>query len=212
MGILNGTSVYLVGAVDHAEDPRKWRRELTENVLHPLGVKVYDPLIKPSWFLEQFPVDADIDPALDFLAMKKLLVGDHNFSDEVASQIEDRMWGVRELCLRYASDCSFMIVNMPKQYTVGSLEEVQVAADAGKPIFVVLPDGPATSTWLPAQIYDSIAEFREYSFESMSELSKQIESIDSGHQAVNTMRWIFLHYFMDQDVENELTSHIKIRN
>ena len=52
MGLLKGSSVYLVGAVDHAEDPRKWRREIANDLLTPLSVRVYDPLVKPSWFDE----------------------------------------------------------------------------------------------------------------------------------------------------------------
>jgi hypothetical protein len=209
MGLLDGTSVYLVGAIDHASDPHKWRRELTNNLLHPLGIKVYDPLVKPSWLDKVYPHIED-DVVSDFLVFKRLLGEPRSIPEEQHEMVWDRMHGIRELCLRYAHDCSFMIVNLPKQFTIGTLEEIGVAADAGKPVFFVLPDGPATSTWFPPQVYDRLEEFHEYTFNSMEELSNHLRAIDSGDVAVDRLRWVFLHYFSDRNVIHEFSNRESI--
>ena len=49
MNYLRGSSVYLTGAIDHSDDPRGWRKKITRELLLPMGVRVYDPLVKPSW-------------------------------------------------------------------------------------------------------------------------------------------------------------------
>ena len=53
MNRLKGTTAYLAGSVDHHEDPRKWRKEVARNLLQPLGIGVYDPLVKPGWMCSQ---------------------------------------------------------------------------------------------------------------------------------------------------------------
>lgn len=212
MGLLNGTSVYLAGAVDHAADPRKWRREITNDLLHPLGIKVYDPLIKPSWFNKHYPQVIGDDPALDFLGYKQFLDDPESISEDDQEAVWRRMGGIRELNLRCVNACDFLIINLPKQFTWGTPEEAVVAAGTGKPLFYILPDGPTTSTWLPVQAYYSYKEFCKCTFKSFEELFEHLRGIDSGDVTVDTLRWIFLEYFSDEDVINEFSNCEPVRS
>jgi hypothetical protein len=210
MGLLQGTSVYLIGSVDHHKDPRKWRKDISEELLSPLGVKVYDPIIKPEWFNEEFPLSCD--PSSDFVQFKQLLTETLSHSQHTIKLAEERMWGVRELCLRMAHDANFIIASLPKKFTVGTLEELGVAAAAKKPILVYLPDGADTSTWLPAQMGRSVKSFRENTFSTMEELHNRVRSIDSGDANVNNLDWIFLSYFNDEVVKNEFPDYQQARD
>ena len=216
MGLLQGTSVYLIGSVDHHKDPRKWRKEIADELLRPLGIKIYDPLIKPDWFNQEYPLACD--PSLDFQQFKQLLTGTllptpgENGPLHTKWLAEKRMWAVRELCLRMAHDCSFIIASMPKKFTVGTLEEFGVAAAAKKPILMYLPDGFDTSTWLPAQIGKSVDSFLKNSFSSMEELHDRVRSIDSGDANVDNLEWIFLSYFNDKVIKNESPDYQQARD
>ena len=205
MGLLQGTSVYLIGSVDHHKDPRKWRKEISSELLSPLGVKVYDPIIKPSWFNDEFPLACD--PSTDFIQFKQLLTETLSNSNHTLTLTEQRMWAVRELCLRMAHDANFIIASLPKKFTVGTLEELGAAAAAKKPILVYLPDGADTSTWLPAQMGRDIKNFRENTFSTMEELYNRVRAIDSGDACVNNLDWIFLSYFNDKVIKNEFPDY-----
>lgn len=201
MGLLQGSKVYLIGAVDHAEDPRKWRRDITKNLLEPLGVRVYDPLIKPSWFNKEFP-QLGTDPSTDFIEFRDLLNGRIK-STEDKQLVNARMKAIRKLCLRMAHDADFIIGSLPKKFTMGTPEELGVAAHAGKPILLHLPDGFDTSTWLPAQI----PSFFENSFTTMDKLYKRVLSINSGDVIVDNFEWMFLSYFNNKEVKHEFSNH-----
>lgn len=210
MGLLQGTSVYLIGSVDHHKDPRKWRKDIATELLRPLGVKVYDPIVKPGWFNVEYPLACD--PSQDFIVFKEALAaGCGGWTKETKKLTEERMWAVRELCLRMAHDCSFIIASLPKKFTVGTLEELGVAAAAKKPILVYLPDGADTSTWLPAQMGKSLESFRKNSFSTMEELYNRVREIDSGDADVDNLDWIFLSYFNDKVVKNEFPDYQQTR-
>lgn len=204
MGLLAGTSVYLIGAIDHANDPRKWRREITNKLLLPLGVKVYDPLIKPSWIEDEFPFFEDVDPSEDFRVFKLFLKDPQAYNKEARPIITNRMKGIRKLCMRMANNADFIIGAIPKKFTVGTLEELGVAAQSGKPILLYLPDGIDSSTWLPAQLGPS---FFENSFVKMEDLYDRIRSIDSGDTKVDNFEWIFLSYFNNEEIINEFSNN-----
>jgi hypothetical protein len=218
MGLLNGTSVYLIGSVDHHKDPGKWRKEIAKDLLRPLGVKVYDPTTKPGWFNDEYPLDCD--PTLDFHLFKQLLstkalptpAGPLGGPDHPRWLAEKRMWGVRDLCLRMAHDCNFIIASLPKKFTVGTLEELGVAAQAKKPILIYLPDGADTSTWIPAQIGKDLDNFFKNTFSTMEELYDRVRNIDSGDANVDNLSWIFLSYFNDEVVKNEFPDHHQTRD
>lgn len=215
MGLLKGSSVYLIGSIDHAEDPRKWRKQLTNDVLTPLGVKVYDPLVKPAWFSNDKAWYGTFKSSYDEISFFKSYLRDpeteipnHDKANGWAKMkhhlVTHRMQEIRKLCLSMVNSADFIIGKLPKQFTVGTLEELTIAANAGKPILLCLPDGMDTSTWLPAQVGNS---FWSNSFSTMEELSSKIMSIDAGDADVDNYEWIFLSYFNDEDVINEFSNH-----
>lgn len=222
MGLLQGTSVYLIGAIDHAEDPRRWRREIAEELLLPLGVRVYDPLVKPSWFdVKALSEDNYSEIKLFREHLKNpgnVIIPNRADSDRPLAKrlhqvlIEARMQEIRRFCLRMAHNADFIIGLLPKKFTVGTFEEISVAAQAGKPILLCMPDGIDVSTWLPAQIGNHWGSFFDDSFTTMEELYERIRSIDSGDAEVDNFKWIFLSYFNDKVVKNEFPDHQSARD
>ena len=144
MNKLRGSSVYLVGPVDHADNPNAWRQKVTDELLEPLGIKVYNPLVKPTW-LDRYSCLDDFSKYYEVL--NKI---NSKCLEKEDIKILNGMKHVRDFCLRMAEDCNFMIVNLPKTFTVGTFEEIKVATDAGKPVLYHFPDG-IPSTWLPVQ-------------------------------------------------------------
>jgi len=205
MGLLKGSSAYLIGSVDHHKNPNKWRKDITKDLLNPLGVNVYNPLMKPSWFQEEYPLVDNVHPSKDFELFKAVLNNREckEFTD--ITPIENRMNAVRELCLRMANDCNFIIGFVPKKFTVGTWEEFGVAALSKKPILLYLPEGYDTSTWIPAQLNKSLNRFFEDSFTNIDDLYNRVKSIDSGDAKVNNLEWLFLSYFNNKDIKNELS-------
>lgn len=185
MGLLNNSSVYLVGAVDCHEDPMRWRKEISSNLLEPLGIKVYNPLIKPKWFNDNFNIDNIDDEIKEF---KRII------NNDIQLDVEKRMFAVRKLCLRMASDANFIIASIPKKFTVGTFEELSIAANVGKPILIYMPDGIDISTWIPVQLFDNLKSFKEHTFTSMDDLYNYVKMVDSGDIKVDNIQWLFISY------------------
>jgi len=201
MNLLKGSSVYLAGAVDHSDNPREWRINIAESLLSPMGVKVYDPLLKPSWSspaVKEAPKDF-------FDSFDRVAVGHQTIT------FRDRyLWNgmatIRRLCLRMVADCNFMIVSLPKKLTFGTLEELKLAVDAGKPVLLYMPDG-VISTWLPLELASTLEEYRDSQFQSWSDLYSYLKAIDSGEKDVDKLKWLFLSYHNDSRIKNEISTN-----
>jgi hypothetical protein len=192
---LKNTTCYLAGAIDHHEDPRAWRKKITSDVLHPLGIKVYDPLVKPSWLSEAAKVHPD--------NYKTALKGNH----PTPKAIWDGMVEIRKIDLRFAHTCDFMICSLPKKFTVGTIEELTIAANAGKPVLIHAPDGVDVSTWLPNQLATSIEDYNENCiFDNWNKLYNYIRNVDMGMVEVDKFKWLFINYFNDPDVRKAYES------
>ena len=202
MNLLRGTTVYLAGAVDHHANPRLWREKIAKNIFQPMGVKVYDPLVKPSWLSNP----ATVNPATyrEILSSSHVYAAEGTYNDVIRDQ-DDVIWGgmmeVRNICLRMAANCDFMVVSLPKRFTVGTFEEISVAAKAGKPILFYMPDGVTVSTWLPTQVANSIEDFSHNCFEVWSDLYEYLNKINAGTTSVDNFKWLFLSYFNDEKVK-----------
>ena len=194
MNLLRNSTVYLAGAIDHFDDPRSWRTKITNELLLPMGVKVYDPLVKPSWLSEHAKVDLS---CYTDLIRKSLRNESMTYDDR---QIWRGMKEVRQIDLRMAHSADFFIMSLPKRFTVGTLEELSVAAKAKKPILVHMPDG-IVSTWLPTQIANEIHEYRDSHFPDWNNLYEFLTSVNDGSRRVDNLRWIFTSYFNDPVVK-----------
>lgn len=207
MSLLRGSSVYLAGAIDHIDDPKSWRHKITHSLLLPMGVKVYDPLVKPSWLSEY--AKADLSCYIDL--MGKLLENKSlNYDDY---QMWRGMKEVRQIDLRMAHSADFFIVSLPKKFTVGTLEELGIAAKSKKPILIHMPDG-IVSTWLPTQIANEIHEYKVSHFSEWDDIHKYLIGVDEGTIRVDNLRWVFMSYFNDPAVKAayEVPSYRQARN
>lgn len=194
--LLRDTTVYLCGAIDHADDPRKWRKDITNKLLLPMGVKVYDPLVKPSWL----PGHARQSPQHFNKSIVKALNNDDSLEDHKI--FLEGIKTVRKIDLRLAHDCNFMICSLPKRFTAGTFEELAVASTAGKPILFHMPEG-VVSTWIPAQVADTLQEYKESHFPNWDSLYQYLTALDAGELEVDKFKWIFLSYHNDSLVQEE---------
>lgn len=189
MGLLNNTKVYLAGPIEYSADGKNgvvWRNEITP-ILHKMGVKVYDPMCKPSWY----PDWAKKVPS----AYIKNVVDNDN-----AGQAFHTLKFLERVCYRYAYDCDWMIVYLPREFTVGTIDELRVAVNCGKPIFVICPD-LIPSSWALSMVADE-SNWTESFFKDMNSMLEHIRMINNGDIELDPLKWIFLSYFEDADVQH----------
>lgn len=184
MNRLKGTTVYLAGPVECAKDCTSWRTAISKK-LKDIEIIPWDPLAKPKWFkhkLGDITVQDQID---DKFILNKFLNDDIMDSNTIKSI--NRNKNLREICLRLASACDFMICFVSGQ-TVGTFEEICIANQQKKPILFFTEDKPLDSCWRAAQFKLSKNKF----FTSMDHLLDYINDINYGHTEVNKIDWIFL--------------------
>lgn len=197
--LLKGSSVYLAGAVEHHEAPGNWRHDITKNLFDPMGVRVYNPLIKPDWVSEYGRHENPSE------YRKWMELYRRGARAEGAAAVWDVLREIRVLCKQMVSYSDFVVVNFPKKFTVGTIEEMTLAAQSGKPILVHSPDG-IVSTWLPNLLLDSVLYdnrfakdgeefFEQCHFEDWEDLYDYIKNVDSGLINVNKFKWLFMSYF-----------------
>lgn len=182
MNLLNNTKVYLAGPIEYASSPISWRQELTL-FLNKIGVRVYDPLVKPIWF--HYAAKANPKIYIDAILGK---------SPELSS--EEAFTGldyVRKLDLRYVNDCEWMIVHLPREFSAGTGEELAVAAQTGKPV-LVFSQCEIPASWSLVQLAKS-NDWRNVFFPSLEALKTHITNIDNGNVKLDVAKWIFLSYF-----------------
>lgn len=205
--LLKGASVYLAGAVEHNDSPANWRVDITKNLFNPMGVRVYNPLVKPDWLGE---LARSADP-VEYRTMME--------SDD--PEIWQTLREVRVLCKQMVAYSDFVVVNFPKKFTVGTIEEITLAVQMGKPVLIYSPDG-TISTWLPNMLLDSVLfdtrsvgpkldYFDHCHFADWESLYVYLEGVDNGTVEVNKFKWLFMSYF-DNDLvkaQNEVSDHVK---
>jgi hypothetical protein len=180
MGLLNNSTVYLSGAVEAHQDPDSWRNQLTVK-LKELGIKAYNPLIKPFWV-------PDIDGPTQ--ASWKSTI-----TNPIIQKTElDTIWSIngelRQFCLHLAAAANFMVVKIDKVFTVGTFEEIGLAKH--KPVFVISDGVP--SMWLLDQLGLDQNMLDEYVFKSVDDLVNQLKLIDAGRQMLPRNKWLFMAY------------------
>lgn len=192
MGLLSGSTAYLAGAIEFAQSPTSWREQIKRELLLPLGIRPYDPLMKPSFMSEA----AKGDPS-DY---RKLLT---------VPKEQDKIWSalseIRDIDRQYVYACDLVICSLPKMFTVGTFEELTIAATCNKPVLVHCPDG-LISTWLPPMLARSSTEYWSHvHFNSWEVLYEHIRQIDNGDIEVDKLKWIFVSYFNDPSVKARIT-------
>lgn len=186
MGLLAGTKVYLAGAIEYASDGRGgvvWRDELTPKLVE-MGVRVYDPMRKPEWY----PPIAKTDPG-SYVKIVRDAVINGGPVDEAFKAIKF----IEKADFRYIYDCEWVIVYMPKVFTVGTIDELRAAVNTGKPIFVVCPE-LIPSSWMMGMVATP-SDWKEVFFRDMDSVLEHIRAVDRGEIALDPLKWIFLSYF-----------------
>jgi hypothetical protein len=180
MGLLNNSTVYLSGAVEAHQDPNSWRNQLSIK-LKELGIKAYNPLIKPFWVPQ---IDGHTQAS-----WKSVLTNPMTMNAEC-----DTIWytngEIRQFCLHLAATANFMIVKIDKTFTVGTFEEIGLAKY--KPVFII-SDG-ISSMWLLDQLGLTQEILNEYIFKSVDDLVNQLKLIDAGRQMLPRNKWLFMTY------------------
>lgn len=181
-GILNNTSVYLSGPIECVENGADWRLAITPQ-LEELGIRVFDPLVKPSWI-------PDINGEKQ-ASQKKILA---NATEEQYIEIFNINYEIRKMGVRLAHASDWIICRLPKQRTFGTIEELTIAKNAGKPCLFWCPEG-MPSMW----IFSMFANKRKNSVEEKfykkwEDLFEYIKSIDSGQTKIDPYEWIFTTY------------------
>lgn len=192
--LLNGTTVYLAGGVENASDGGiTWRNSITPR-LKSLGIKVWNPLIKPEWFVNHVGEEITAESQINSRELFKKLVtyGDKfkcksQILEEEKSINYKKAWCandyLRKVCLRLARSCDFIICKLG--VSIGTQEEIKESWD--KPILFI---GEMDSSWRFSQFYKHEPMF----FPSEDDVMEYLWNInDHGRSMVlNNINWIFL--------------------
>jgi nucleoside 2-deoxyribosyltransferase len=176
MNRLKNQRVYLAGAMDRVVDRgASWREDITP-FLNSLGVKVFNPLIKPtSVGLEDYHVGL----------MKKQLKENHQYDE-----LSKIMKSIRSTDLRLVDISDFIIVNLDINiHACGTYEEISLANRSKKPILFHVEQGKQNT---PDWLFGAVPH--EWFFSSWNDLKNYLISIDSDKDIDKKNRWQFFNY------------------
>jgi len=183
MGLLQGSTVYLAGPIEKAKDSYSWREIITP-ALSNLGITIWNPLIKPNWFIKKCGEDTTPESQSEHLKIFKECIDNtitHSYDAVNALKINSI---IRSTCLRLANSCDFMICYVNGR-TVGTFEELNCANNQGKPIIFLCENG-LDSCWRFVQFEKAIFK------NSIDEVIDFLSKIDNGTIKVDNAQWIFL--------------------
>lgn len=171
---LKNTTVYLCGAVEAIPDGgADWRDAITKP-LNEMGVRVWNPLIKPDWYNPKYD-------AKDQVEDKKEIV-DAITNNTFPVFAFDRLNKLRNTCLRLADACDFIICKLGGK-TVGTFEELAIRGQ--KPVLFI---GEFDSTWR----YVQFSQPDPFFFKDVDMLLDYLRKVDSGVEKVDALSWVFL--------------------
>lgn len=179
---LAGTRVYLAGPVEWAGAAAFSWREMATKRLTPLGVTVYDPLVKPTWLRS----DCKMDPAI----YRQVLDG--KSTSMTQQQVFDANETLRILCMKMVSSADWIICNLPKAVTVGTHGELHKAFELDKPVLFHAPDGMFT-TWYPP-MFSTAAKRDTVWFKDWDALFGYVSKLDSGAEEMDPVKWFPVTY------------------
>ena len=170
MNILAHSKTYLVGQIENDPQAAGWREELAGRLkLIEPTLKIWDPLIKPSW------VHPDVCSAEAAFGWKKFVSTD----DKRGEQCYSTNIAVRRLCKQLVGKCDFVIARLTKTFTWGSLDELEIACNRRIPIFLWMPESLVSIYGLAGCIYNYETRF-DYIHDNIDSLLNAIESINNG--------------------------------
>ena len=185
MGWLQNKSVYLAGPIEHDPSAANWRDVVTAQ-LHCMGIVVYDPIKKPEWtgFKGNYHIK-------EFLDEFNLELNNSLNSRYELNNLLNRQHYDRHVCLRCVRSADIVICRLPKEPTAGTFEELTIASQERKPVFIFGPDGVAFKWTLSLFDYMHPSEFI---FNDGNGIIEYLKSIDTGKASIDPLLWIFLSY------------------
>lgn len=173
MNRLKNQRVYLAGAMDRVKDRGTgWRSNITP-FLQNLGVKVFNPIIKPS--------DIGLEDKETHLLKTELK------SQKKYNELSTIMKTIRSVDLRLVDICDFMIANLDiNVHPCGTYEEIFWANRSKKPILIHVVQGKHnTPDWLFGTIPHQMI------FSEWDDLFNYLEHINSCESINTYRRWSF---------------------
>lgn len=185
MGHLSNLKIYLCGQVEVDIYCAQWRNRMTR-ALHQVepSLIIWDPLIKPQWVT---PESRNDSIALD----KRVYVDPASTIDTWEANKE-----IRRVCKALVGGCDIVVARISKQFTWGSIDELEIACDRGIPIFVCYPDGPFGLYGLTGLV-SGPEMIREYIYSDEVELVAKLAGINGGTDDLpkrDPYRWLALSY------------------
>lgn len=185
--LLNNTKCYLIGPIEQSADPTGWRNRITIE-LNNMGVKVYDPMIKPSW-APKLSSEVNKNKFLEVINTKQITTDNQAYYDSMS-------W-IRDVDLRYVHSSDFIVCYLPKIFSMGSGEELTVAAATGKPVLIWSDKDYVPSSWLATMLCKNLDEIKDVFFHDEKELITYLHNVDNNNIDIDPMKWVFLSYFND---------------
>ncbi len=171
MGLLDDFSIYECGQVENDPNAVGWRVDLASEI-HKINpyINVWDPLTKPDWLPEK-----GRDDEMAFGWKKHILDGQ---SPEKANQSLDANRYIRHICKQLAAKADIIIARIPKIFTWGSIDELEIGIQRRIPIFLWLPEG-MISVYGVSGIVDTVEHAPYYLHDSMKSLLDTLTRIDA---------------------------------
>lgn len=176
MGLLDKSTVYLVGPIEYDPNGEGWRDKITIE-LNKIGVTCLDPYKKP--FINSIEESSEL-----FKHWKdKLKEGEF-------SEVEAFAKKIRSEDLRMVDYATFIVAYInPKIPTFGSVEELSWACRCMKPTFIVIEGGKENCPlWLLGMFH------HEYIYSSFDEVLDILNKINSEEIKADSKRWKILKY------------------
>lgn len=188
MNLLRNTKAYLIGPIEQSNDPVGWRKRITHS-LNEMGVKVYDPMVKPDWAP---PLASEANKNQFLKIMNDVL--DRHITESDVNHYEAFNW-IRDVDLRYVHSSDFIVCYLPKIFSMGSGEELTIAATAKKPILIWSDGDLVPSSWLCSMLCQTSDSITDVFFKNEKSVIEYLQLVDRNEVAVDPMKWIFLSYF-----------------
>lgn len=170
MNILNQTTCYLAGNLQHTDDAEGWRDRLTSE-LNKLNVKVLDPT--KQMFLGQEAETEEIREQLKAWREEENFPAIHDFMKEAIRRD-----------LRAVDLSTFVICRLePEKPTFGTITEITVAAMQRKPLLFILKDRKKMPLWLIGMVN------MDFVFNSEEGLLMYLKLANDGLTKLDTKYW-----------------------
>jgi nucleoside 2-deoxyribosyltransferase len=172
---LNNQRVYLAGAIDRVADRGAGWRELITPFLQELGIKVFNPLKKPTGV----GLEDDEVHSIKIKLRKELKY------DELANIMKT----IRAVDLRMVDISDFLVVNLNiEHHACGTYEEIALANRSKKPILIHVEQGKDhTPDWLFGTIP------HDWFFSNWDDLRKYLIHVNEDKNINLYKRWQFFN-------------------